>query len=138
MNLNMRAGFGLSCGALSFFALILASTTFAADRAVPSGAGRWMALDKCATHGPGFTSVESTTDCVKIGGHVRVKFGAREVGYYPYTGRVTAGATTATMRTDNLAGATVPEPRHLRVGTDDPYGYDPFVEPTSSASKTTQ
>lgn len=136
----MRAGFGLSCGASSFFALILASTTFAADRAVPNGAGQWMALDKCAAYGPGFTSVESTTGCVKIGGHVRVEFGARGVSYYQYTSRVTAGASTAAVRTDDLAGGTsdLPEPRHLRVGTDDPYGYDPFVEPASSASKTSQ
>jgi hypothetical protein len=140
MNLNMRAGFGLSLGVSSLFALILASTTLAADRAVPNGAGRWMALDKCATHGPGLTLVESTTGCVKIGGHVRVEFGTRGVAYYQYTSRVTTGATTAAIRTDNLAGSTsdLAEPRHLRVGTDDPYGYDPFVEPTSSASKTTQ
>jgi hypothetical protein len=138
MNLNMRAGFGFSRGASSFFALILASTTFAADRAVPNGAGGWMALDKCAAQGPGFTSVESTRGCVKIGGHLRVEFGG--VSYYQYTSRVTTSATTAAVRTDNLVSGTsdLAEPRHLRVRTDDPYSYDPFVERTSAASKTTQ
>lgn len=97
-----------------------------------------MALDKCAAYGPGFTSVESAGGCVKIGGHLRVEFGS--VTSYRYTSRVIAGATTAAVRTDNLAGGTsdLAEPRHLRVGTDNPYGYDPFVEPTSSAVKVDQ
>jgi hypothetical protein len=134
MSLNRRAGFGLSCGATSLFALLCGST-FAADGRLPSGAAQWMARDNCAAYGRGFTSVESTTGCVKIGGHVRVEFGARGVSYYQYTSRVTETA----IRTDGLAGATSDaEPRHLRVGTDDPYGYDPFVAPTTSASQTSQ
>jgi hypothetical protein len=133
----MRAAFDLSRGVSSLVALVLASTAFAAERGIPNGAGRWMALDKCAAYGPGFTSVESAAGCVKIGGHLRVEFGG--VTSYRYTSRVIAGATTAAVRTDNLAGTSdLAEPRHLRVGTDNPYGYDPFVEPTSSAVKVDQ
>lgn len=134
----MRAAFSLSCGVSSLVALILGSTAFAADKTVPNGTGRWMALDKCAVYGPGFTSVESAAGCVKIGGHLRVEFGG--VTAYRYTSQVIAGATTGAVRTDNLVGGSsdLAEPRHLRVGTDNPYGYDPFVEPTSSTVKMDQ
>jgi hypothetical protein len=133
----MRAGLGFSLGVSSLFVFALASPTFAAERAVPNGAGNWMALDQCAAYGPGFTSLESARGCVKIGGHLRVEFGG--VTYYRYTSRV-AGAATAEVRTDNLASGTsdLAEPRHLRVRTDESYGYDPFVEPTSSATRTAQ
>jgi hypothetical protein len=125
MSLNKR-NFGLSCGAMGLFALLCGST-FAADGRLPSETGQWMARDNC---------VESTTGCVKIGGHVRVEFAAHGFSYYQYTSR----ATETAIRTDNLAGAAsgFAEPRHLRVGTDDPYGYDPFVAPTSSAGQTSQ
>lgn len=136
--MNMRAGL-LSWGASSFFAFILASTAFAADRAAPIGAGQWLAPDTCATRGPGSASGGTTTGCVKIGGHVRVEFDARGVSYYQYTSRVAVGATTAEVRTDNLASGSsdLAGPRHLRVRTDGSYGYDPFVEPTSTTAKTT-
>jgi hypothetical protein len=136
MSLNMRTGF--SCGVSSLFALVCASTTFAADRSLPRGAQGWMARDNCAAYGPGFTSGDSGQGCVKIGGHLRVEFGARGFSYYQYTTRATT--TTAAIRTDNLAAGTsdLAESRHLRVRSDVSYGYDPFVEPTSSTSRASQ
>ncbi|HKH81294.1 MAG TPA: porin [Methylovirgula sp.] len=123
MSLMTRAG--LAYGASSLFALVFVSTSFAGDRSLPVGAARWMARDNCAAYGPGFTSVEGTTACVRIGGHVRVEFGSRSLSY-DFSSTRAASATTAAIRTNDLGTSDFPEPRHLRVGTDDPYGYDPF------------
>jgi hypothetical protein len=119
VSLTMRAGLAVAYAVSGLSALIFAPATFAAER-LPNGARGWMALDTCAAYGPGFTSVENSTACVRIGGHVRVEIGSRS--YYQYT-RQTA-ATTAVIRTENLSASDLQEPRHLRVGTDDPY--DPF------------
>ncbi len=83
-------------------------------------------LDACAAFGPGFTSEESGTRCVRIGGHVRVEWARGYYRYYGYYG----------SRGD-LPAADLAEPQHLRVGTDERYGYDPFVQPASS-NKTAQ
>lgn len=106
-------GFGLTCGASGLFVLLSVSAGFAADR--------------CAAYGPGFTAVEGTTACVKIGGHVRVEFGSRSLTYYPDSVHTSASATTAAIRTDDIAhgAADFPEPRHLRVSGD---GFD-YVDP---------
>ncbi|MGH6818278.1 MAG: hypothetical protein ACREC1_05845 [Methylovirgula sp.] len=84
-----------------------------------------MALDACAAYGPGFTSAASSTRCVKIGGHLRVEWTRSYYRYY--SGRAA----------DDLGASDVAEPRHLRVGTGEHYGYDPFVQPASS-DKTAQ
>ncbi|MFZ0558319.1 MAG: hypothetical protein WAN31_09635 [Methylovirgula sp.] len=114
-----RAGFGLIGGGLSLFALSC-SASIAAERNQGSSG---MALDACAAYGPGFTSVESSTRCVKIGGHVRVEWTRSYYRYY--SGRTTDDASD---------GA---QPAHLRVGSDEHYGYDPFLQPASS-DKTAQ
>jgi hypothetical protein len=80
-------------------------------------------LDACAAYGPGFTSDESSTRCVRIGGHVRVEWTRSYYRYY--SGRA------------DLPAADIAEPQHLRVGTDEHYGYDPFLQPASS-NKTAQ
>jgi hypothetical protein len=123
MSLMTRAG--LTYGASSFFAVVFVSTSFAGDRSLPEGAARWIARDNCAAYGPGFTSAEGTTACVRIGGHVRVEFGSRSLSYDLNSGRA-AGPTAAAIRTNDLGTSDFAEPRHLRVGIDDPYGYDPF------------
>jgi hypothetical protein len=115
----------LICCALSFCAPIFGSA-FAAERNLPD-ASQWMALETCATYAPGFTSTETTRNCVRIGGHVRVEW----TRTYVQTG-------SRPIRTDNFGTSDLAEPSHLRVGAEAPYGYDPFVQPASSQTKTAQ
>jgi hypothetical protein len=115
----------LTCCAFSFCAPIFGSA-FAAEINLPDSS-QWTALETCAAYGAGFASAESTATCVRIGGHVRVEW----TRTYVQTG-------SRTVRTDNFGTSDLAEPRHLRVGADDPYGYDPFVQPASSQSKTAQ
>jgi len=119
-------GFGLALGATSLFALVPAATAFAAEKNLPAGASHWLSLDNCAAYGPGFTSVEGTNTCVRIGGHVRVEFGSHGQGFYPTSSGT--GTTAAAIRTDVPASGSsdLPEPRHLRVNTDDSGYLDPF------------
>lgn len=113
----MRTSFGLiGCG------VILLPLSFTAAIAAERSQGA-TALDACAAYGPGFTSDESSTRCVRIGGHVRVEWTRSYRRYY-------------SGRTD-LPAADIAEPRHLRVGADEHYGYDPFLQP-ASANKTAQ
>jgi hypothetical protein len=120
MGFSTRFDFGLTYGVAILLPLVSGPAAFAADRGLPKGAAQWMALDHCAIYGPGSTSVEGTAACVRIGGHVRVEFGPHSVTYYQETYRLHASATSAAMRTDNLAA--FPEPRHLRVNIEDGYG----------------
>jgi len=74
------------------------------------------ALDACAAYGPDFARVEGTHSCVRIGGHVRVQFGAPD---YHFGGdhRFGAAATSAALRSDGTGYSDVIETRHMRVDT---------------------
>ncbi len=110
----MRAVFGLVGGAAILLPLSF-SASIAAER---NQATVGTALDAC---GPGFTSVASSTRCVRIGGHVRVEWTR---SYYRYYNGRTA---------DDLPASDFAEPQHLRVGAGEHYGYDPFLQPASSS-----
>lgn len=111
---------GVACFASCLFALCFAGPAAAAEKGLPKGAAQWMAIDNCAAYGPGFASVEGTSSCVRIGGHVRVGIGARNLGYE--VGNAHASATDAVIRTNDISGVS---DRHLRVGASDPYAYNP-------------
>jgi hypothetical protein len=117
----MRAVLGfIGCGA------ILLPMSFSASIAAERNQGTvGTALDACAAYGPDFTSDESNMRCVRIGGHVRVEWTRSYYRYY-------SGRTA-----DELPASDFAQPRHLRVGADEHYGYDPFLQPASS-SKTPQ
>jgi hypothetical protein len=115
----------LSCCALGFCAPVF-GTASAAEKS-PMEASQWMALDSCTAYSRGFASAGNTSTCAQIGGHLRVEWTR---SYYQTDGR--------TIQTSNFATSGLAEPQHLRVGADDPYTYDPFVEPVSSQSKTAQ
>ncbi len=126
MNFPSRFGFAVAYSASSLFILVFGAAAFAADRSLPDGAARWMALDNCAAYGPDFTSVEGTKTCAKIGGHVRVEFGSHNFGQA--TDQATnhewgrGGTAPAAMRTEGLVGADpsgLPAARHLRLREDD-------------------
>lgn len=118
--MGMNIGKGVVCGAASLIAAALGCTAFAADGSLPGGAAQWLALDSCAAYGPGFVSVEGTTACVRIGGHVRVEFGPRSVTYYQYG----APQPDATAIRAIAGGSDFPQPRHVRVGSGE--SADPF------------
>ncbi|MGB8278161.1 MAG: hypothetical protein WCF20_09585 [Methylovirgula sp.] len=125
MNFPSRFGFAVAYSASSLFILVFGPAAFAADRSLPDGAARWMALDNCAAYGPEFTSVEGTQACAKIGGHVRVEFGSRNFGQSNSQatdhewGR--GGTAPAAMRTEGLVGSDsseFPTAQHLRLRQD--------------------
>jgi hypothetical protein len=80
---------------------------------------RWLALDHCAAYGPEFTSVEGTETCVRIGGRVRVEFGAQSLHNAGRSGWGGAGTAPAAMRTEGpLSDGPAddfPQARHLRL-----------------------
>jgi len=87
---------------------------------VPVWALPWRAIDHCAVYGPEFTSVEGTQTCVRIGGHVRVEFGAQALNRAANYGW---GRTApAAMRSEGPVGADpsgMPAAQHLRLRDDD-------------------
>lgn len=79
----------------------------------------WLAVDRCAAYGPEYTSVEGTNACVRIGGHVRVEFGAQNLGHV--ANHVWGRAAPAAMRTEGRVGGDpsgAPPTRHLRLRDD--------------------
>lgn len=121
MNFPSRFGFAVAYSASSLIILVFGSAAFAADRSLPNGAARWMALDNCAAYGPEFTSVEGTQACAKIGGHVRVEFGSRNFGQATDHEWGRGGTAPAAMRTEGLVGSDLPEfstAHHLRLRQD--------------------
>lgn len=129
-NLLMRAG--LTCGASSVFALVFISSSVAGERTLPADAGQWGTRDKCAAYGPGFTSVAGTAACVRIGGHVRVEFEAHSLSYAFGNSH---GPFPAAAHADDLGTSGFPEPRHLRVDSDDADGTIRSVEPASDPGR---
>ncbi len=121
MKRSVRFVLAAACGASSLFILGFGSFAFAADKGMPEGATRWLALDRCAAYGPDFTSVEGTKSCVKIGGHVRVGFGSRNYDGMLDQNWEQGGAAPAAMRTEGPANADetgYPAGHHLRLRPD--------------------
>lgn len=52
--------------------LTLLASTFSAAHAQDHAADQW---DRCAAFGPDFAPVESSDNCARVSGHVRVQFG---------------------------------------------------------------
>ncbi len=75
------------------------------------------ALGTCAAYGPDFALVEGTHSCVRIGGHVRVQFGAPVEDYHFSASRFGAAATSAALRSDGAGYPDIVGPRHMRVDT---------------------
>ena len=124
--------FGLVASLVGPFTLTLGSYAMAQEATVvgsrnPIWTLPWRAVDRCAAYGPEFTSVEGTNACVRIGGHVRVEFGAQNLGHAVNNGW---GRTApAAMRTDGPIGndpADFPQTQHLHLREDD--------SPTSTGS----
>jgi hypothetical protein len=110
MRHSAHFSFGLAFGASGILFLFLAPTSA-------------FAFDNCAAYGPDFTPVEGTSDCVKIGGHMRVESNAHTAAYYHDAARPMANATSATLRSDG-GGFDFPQPHHVRVdGSDLVEGY---------------
>lgn len=115
--------FGLLAGVACPLALIFAPGAIAQQRTLagsqaPVWTRPWIALDRCAAYGPEFTSVEGTDACVRIGGHVRVEFGAQNFGHARDNGWGRAGTAPAAMRTDGYIGGDpsgFPASQHLRL-----------------------
>lgn len=80
----------------------------------------FMALDRCAAYGPGFTSVEGTQSCVKIGGHLRVEIQSGTAARA--TSDWSEGGTAPTaLRTEAPLGSDASDDtsaRHLRLPQD--------------------
>lgn len=103
------------------------TSSFAACSVIVLFAGPAMALDHCAAYGPDFTSVEGTSACVKIAGHVRVEIGSRGLGRVGDNGFAQQGAAApAAMHTEETIGG---EPgdfqvsHHLRLQQDSDPSY---------------
>ena len=129
MKLSGRFVLAMACGASSLFILTFSSVAFAADRGMPEGATRWLALDKCAAYGPDFTSVEGTKSCVKIGGHVRVEVGSQNDGALDQ-GWEQGSAAPAAMRTEEPANSDesgYPVGHHLRLRPDSSQLYSGYL-----------
>jgi hypothetical protein len=56
-----------------------------------------LASDNCAGYGPGFTSVEGSDTCIRIGGRVRVEAGTRVSSSSPNTGWASGSARPASL-----------------------------------------
>ncbi len=57
--------------------------------------------DTCAAYGPGFTSVEGGSTCIRIGGHVRVEAGSGITPSSVNNGWAAGGARPASLHTDD-------------------------------------
>jgi hypothetical protein len=94
------------------------------------------ALDRCAAYGPDFTSVEGTSACVKISGHVHVEIGSRGLGRVGDSGHIDggyaqsqSGTATAAIRTEETVNGAAGDPadfpysHHLRLQQDSDPAY---------------
>ncbi len=134
---GVRIFFGLVVRMAAPLALVFAPGAMAQGRMVGGSQDRsrqdnawqerWLALDHCAAYGPEFTSVEGTEACVRIGGRVRVEFGAKNLRRAGQGGWGRAGAAPAAMRLEGPIGGRppgFPQARHLRLRQDDAPVYD--------------
>lgn len=127
--ISSARAFGLIAGVAGTLTLTLVSSAIAQERTTvgsqaPIWSLPWRAIDRCAAYGPEFTSVEGTSSCVRIGGHVRVEFGTQNLGHAANHGW--GRAAPAAMRTEGLVGADpsgFPQARHLRLRDDDSPAY---------------
>lgn len=117
MRYYTRFDFGRVCGVSGILTLLFVPSAFSFEKQVPKNAARWLARDNCASYGPGFTSIEGTHDCARIGGHMRVEFGARTVTYYHEYAPAAAHPASTAMRGEG--GFDFPPPRHVRVDDSD-------------------
>jgi hypothetical protein len=91
----------LSCAAIGFLGVYDCGNAYAEDLPQAGKSVRFTAGNHCADYGPGFTAVEGSETCVKIGGHVRVEFGSRPSP--ADTGWARGSAAPAAMRSDSNA-----------------------------------
>ncbi|MDR3461882.1 MAG: hypothetical protein P4L76_06165 [Beijerinckiaceae bacterium] len=71
----------------------------------------------CAAYGPDYAAVEGGTNCVRIGGHVRVQLGSN-AGLTPGSNWTTGQAAPATLRSDSNSPDPMPTgtaATHLRI-----------------------
>jgi hypothetical protein len=105
MSDRLRFSFAVVCCVSSVLCLVAVSPSFARDT--------------CAAYGPDFALVEGTHSCLRIGGHMRVKFSNPVENDHFTSGGLSASATSATLRSDNLDNRSFGEPDHMRVDTND-------------------
>jgi hypothetical protein len=60
-----------------------------------------VAGEKCAAYGPGFTAVEGSETCIRVGGHVRVETGTGNLGSSANTGWASNGARPASLHSSS-------------------------------------
>jgi len=91
-----------------------------------------LASDHCAAYGPGFTSVEGSDTCIRIGGRVRVEAGTGITASSVNNGWASSGTRPASLHStsDNDLGNTVNGedfgPSHLRL----PQGALSYADPS--------
>jgi len=70
---------------------------------------------RCAALGPDYAAVEGGDTCVRIGGHVRVQFGASNASLDPIGGWAASHASSATLHVEGTDKTPSGATSHLRV-----------------------